>query len=411
MSSEETQRILSLTEYEPQKFPQGTISEELGETLWRKYDSENKVIQVDFPDPKTDHQWQLTSQGWVGFIPCSPNLGIALRPKVELENLFRMLEYAYKLKSFRFIEGLVDCKSLEDFYERLANVLARRVLDRGRKGFYRAYLPESEILPFIRGRLNIRNTIQKPWKVNLQCHYEEHTADIEENQILSWTLSRIASSGMCTERVLPTVRRAYHAIRGFASLKPFKPNDCIGRLYNRLNDDYHPIHALCRFFLEHSGPSHEFGDRTMLPFLVNMARLYELFVAEWLKAHLPPSVNLSIQERVEVGKDQELTFKIDLVLYDADTGEPLCVLDTKYKAKDRPEANDVTQVIAYAEMKDCEEAMLVYPIPLLSSLIKTDGRIHVKALTFSLDGDLEEAGQTFLKDLIANEIIKESSNC
>jgi 5-methylcytosine-specific restriction enzyme subunit McrC len=269
-------------------------------------------------------------------------------------------------------------------------------------------ISESEILPFIRGRLNIKQTIQKPWHVNLQCHYEEHTADIEENQILSWTLSRIANSGMCTERVLPTVRRAYHALRGFASLKPFKANDCIGRLYNRLNDDYHPIHALCRFFLEHSGPSHEFGDRTMLPFLVNMARLFELFVAEWLKAHLPSSLNLRIQEKVEVGESQELSFKIDLVLYDSNTGDPLCVLDTKYKAKDGPEANDVTQVIAYAEMKDCEEAFLVYPAPLPSSLIKTDGRIHVKALTFSLDGDLEEAGQSFLSDLIESGIIKKS---
>ena len=397
MTQSQPQKILSLTEYTPARFPPDFISTDLGEILWRKYSPQ---ITVDFPTPKTDGQWQFTSQGWVGFIPCTSELGIALRPKVELGNLFRMLEYAYKLKSFQFLEGLVDCKSLQEFYERLANVLAKRVLDRGRRGFYRTYLSETNDLPFIKGRVDVSQNIQKPWDVNIHCNYEVHTADIEENQILSWTLSRIAQSGMCTERVLPTVRRAYHALRGLASVIPYKSRDCIGRLYNRLNDDYQPLHALCRFFLEHSGPSHEYGDRTMLPFLVNMERLYELFVAEWLKAHLPPHVMLKVQERVNVGEDQGLSFNIDLVLYNAETGKALCVLDTKYKAKEEPDRNDVAKAVAYAEMKRCTEAILVYPVSSVKALDAPFGKIRVKNMTFSLAGDLEEAGQAFLSKLL-----------
>ena len=397
MTKGQSLNILPLREYTPVRFPPEMLSVGLGETLWRKYSNQ---IAVDFPTPKTDGQWQLTSQGWVGFIPCSPELGIALRPKVELDNLFRMLEYAYNLKSFQFLEGLVDCSSLEDFYERLANVLARRVLDRGRKGFYRTYVPEADDLPFVKGRLNIRQTIQRPWQVKLPCDYQEHTADIEENQIICWTLSRIAQSGMCTERVLPTVRRAYHALRGLASTMPFKPCNCIGRLYNRLNDDYKPLHALCRFFLEHSGPGHEFGDRKMLPFLVNMERLYELFVAEWLKAHLPPDLMLRVQEKVDVGEEQKISFKIDLVLYDGATGDPVCVLDTKYKAKEQPTPDDVAKVTAYAEMKGCTEAILVYPAQLEKSLDAPIGKIRARSMVFQLAGNLEEAGQAFLKDLL-----------
>jgi 5-methylcytosine-specific restriction enzyme subunit McrC len=385
--------ILSLTEYVPMRFTPDTISAALGETLWRKYSSQ---VAVDFPTPKTDGKWQLTAQGWVGFIPCSKEFGIALKPKVELGNFFHMLEYAYSLKSFQFLEGLMDCKSLEDFYERLANVLARRVLDRGRKGFYRTYIQEADNLPFIKGRLNVRQTIQRPWDVTLPCDYEEHTADIEENQILAWTLSRIAQSGMCTEKVLPTVRRAYHALRGLASTIPYKACDCIGRLYNRLNDDYHPLHALCRFFLEHSGPSHEFGDRKMLPFLVNMERLYELFVAEWLKAHLPPNLGLRVQEKMDVGENHALSFKIDLVLYDPLSWKTICVMDTKYKRPETPSPEDVAQIVTYAEMKNCEKAMLVYPAPVPTPLNEYVGKIQIRSMTFSLGGDLEQAGQGFL---------------
>ncbi len=120
---------------------------------------------------------------------------------------------------------------------------------------------------------------------------------------------------------------------------------------------------------------------------------------------MPSSIILSVQEKVDVGDDQALTFNIDLVLYDSETGDALCVLDTKYKSKGNPVANDVAQVMAYAEMKDCKEAVLIYPVPLKSPAIKPDGRIHVKGMTFSLDGDLEKAGQYFLHNLSKSRII------
>ncbi|MFQ5730168.1 MAG: McrC family protein [Waddliaceae bacterium] len=401
MTRTQTRTILSLSEYSSARFPKEAISDALGETLWRNY---NNQVAVDFPSPKTGKQWQLTPQGWVGYIPLNEQLGLSLQPKVELENLFRMLEYAYRLKSFHFLDGLIDCQSIEEFYERFANILARRVLDRGRKGFYHAYLPKTDQLPFVRGRMNIRKAIRTPWDVKPECHYEEHTADIDENQILAWTLSIIAKGGICTERVLPTVRRAYRSLQGLVSVKPYNPKDCIGRIYNRLNDDYQPLHALCRFFLEHSGPNHKLGDRTVLPFLVNMERLYELFVAEWLKEHLYHRMSLKIQEKVDIGEGQALSFTIDLVLYDNKTGKAICVLDTKYKATEKTSPDDVAKVVAYAEMKGCKTAVLVYPVQSVKPLNERVGNIQVKSMTFALKGNIEQAGQEFIQQLQADWI-------
>jgi 5-methylcytosine-specific restriction enzyme subunit McrC len=377
----------------------------VGERLWRAYKDK---VEVGFPSPKTENQWKLTSQGWVGYIPVTADFGLELRPKVELSNVFRMLEYAYRLNSFQFLDDLVHYQSLEEFYEYLANILAKRVLDRARKGFYKAYLPQHERLPYVRGRLDTRRLMHKPWSTRITCHYEEHTPDIEENQILAWTLRQIARSQLCSERVQPTVRRAYRALQGFTSLHAFSPQDCVGRLYNRLNNDYHPMHALCRFFLEHSGPRQEIGDRTMLPFLVNMARLFELFVAEWLKAHLPASLLLTVQEKVDVGDKNALRFDIDLVLTDAETGETYFVLDTKYKAKNKPEQSDISQVVTYAEIKHCQHAVLIYPEPLKEPLDQWFGNIHVQSMTFALDGDLEAAGLAFQNHLLHQiEILRE----
>jgi 5-methylcytosine-specific restriction enzyme subunit McrC len=391
--------IIELTEYVPRQLEREEITPAIEEALWRNYRNQ---VKVESPSFRTGGKWQLTSQGWVGHIPLTPEFHLALLPKVQLKNLFGMLEYAYQLKSksFRFLEGLIDCQSIEDFYSQLAHLLTRRILDRGRKGFYRAYVPKTGQLAYVRGRLNIRQAIQKPWDVKLSCHYEEHSGDIEENQILAWTLFIIGRSGLCSERVSPTVRQAYHTLQGFVTLQPRSAEDCIGRVYNRLNEDYRLLHALCRFFLESSGASHERGDRTMLPFLVDMARLYELFVAEWLKAHLPQHLLLKFQEQVNISKT--LHFKTDLVLYDISTGTTRYILDTKYKTPKQPAADDIAQVVAYAVSKDCHEGILVYPEDLTHPLNVLVGDIQVRSLTFSLKDDLDRAGQDFLQNLLVS---------
>jgi 5-methylcytosine-specific restriction enzyme subunit McrC len=205
---------------------------------------------------------------------------------------------------------------------------------------------------------------------------------------------------MCTERALPIVRRSYRALQGFVTLRPYQPKECVSRLYNRLNEDYHPMHALCRFFLEHSGPSHQVGNRTMLPFLLNMERLYELFVAEWLNAHLPSELSLKMQERVEIDQKHNLHFDIDLVIYNARTGDSCYVLDTKYKISPTPLSSDIAQVIAYAQTKNCHDAVLIYPVRLGNPIDTWSRDIHIRSLVFSLDGDLEQAGQNFLSELL-----------
>jgi len=391
---------LDLIEYKPRRFGPQAIKTSVGEHLWRHH---NKQVAVDFPSPKTNGQWQLTAQGWVGYIPISADLGLHLLPKVPLGNLFRMLEYAYRLKSFYFLEGLTSCDTLQEFYEQLANVLASRILDRGRKGYYREYKDRSDQLSFVSGRMDLKQLACRSWDVNIKCYYQEHKSDIEDNRILAWTLYKISRSGLCTDRILPNIRKAYRNILGHASLIPCSGKDCVGRLYYRLNTDYQPMHALCHFFLDQTGPSHTSGDYSMLPFLINMARLYELFVAQWLKVNLPPGFEIKAQEKVDIDKDGYVSFAIDLVLYDTVNNTVRCVLDTKYKTNQTPLPGDVSQVATYAIAKNCKEAVLVYPTNSIHPYDQFigDSDIRVRSISFDLNDDIEAAGRIFLGQLFA----------
>ncbi|BAZ52044.1 McrBC 5-methylcytosine restriction system component-like protein [Nostoc sp. NIES-4103] len=386
--------IIQLTEYETQYFQFHEINHAVGVDLYKNYKTQ---VDVEFPNYKTGNNWKLTAKGWIGCIPLTPEFSLRINPKVPIQNLFGMLEYAYKLKSFRFLEGLMGCQSMEGFYSNLAHVLAHKILERCHKGLYRAYLPKTDQLAYIRGKLDVKQAIQKPWDVKVKCYYEEHTADIAENQILAWTLHIIGHRGLCSEQVSSTVRKVYHTLQRTVTLQPYSAEDCIGRQYNRLNEDYRLLHYLCRFFLENTTPSYEKGKNTTLPFLLNMDSLYEMFVAEWLKENLPPHFTLKSQERISIGKN--LYFKTDLVLYETSNFTPRYILDTKYKKPSKPSSQDIAQVVAYAVSKHCPEVILIYPSSLTNSLDLLVGNIRVRSLTFALNDNLDRAGQIFLKNL------------
>ncbi|MDB9314173.1 hypothetical protein PN462_13760 [Spirulina sp. CS-785/01] len=390
-----TPTILELTEYQLQTFPKDTLPEEIGQLIWKKY---AKQIDLEFPSPKTGGQWQLKPKGWVGQIPLTPNLQLFIRPKVPLKQLLGMLDYAYQLRSFHWLDGLVNCETLPELYDRLARLLCDRILTRKRQGFYRTYLPQTQTLSYLRGRLNLRKTLEKPWQTQLHCHYETHTSDIPSNQILLWTVFLIARSGICQPATTTKLRQAYHALHNIATLTPCTVQDCTTPTYNRLNQDYQPLHALCRFFLANLTPSHLQGKQTTVPFLVDMARLYEQFVANWLSVHLPPQYSLKTQEHITL---QDNTFNLDMVICDRATQQAICVLDTKYKTPQQAANADIYQINFYAHLKHCQQAILVYPHPLPQPLQITLQNVHIRNVTFSLNRDLNLTGQEFLNHCLS----------
>ena len=69
-----------------------------------------------------------------------------------------------------------------------------------------------------------------------------------------------------------------------------------------------------------------------------------------------------------------------------------CALHTKYKAAEAPADAEIYQVVAYAEIRGCHDAVLVNPSGLDRPLDQSWGGIHLRSMTFAVDRNLEEAG-------------------
>lgn len=382
---------LVLDEFDPREFSRSELPDDVGERLWREHGVQPRRLDVEFPSPKTEGRWRVRNLGYVGLLPLGPDRTLSLQPKVPIANVFRMLEYAYRLDVFRGPEDVVGARSMQEIYESLARVLAKRVRDRGRKGLHRTYVGREERLGVVRGRLDLRRLQRRSADPRLHCRFEEHTADHADNQILLDALTRVLRSGLCRDRARHEAREAHRVLRGAVTPTSFVERDVVGRSYNRLNHDYRGLHALARFFIAHTGPTQRAGRNHMTPFLMDMAGLFEKFVAAWLAEHLPPELSVEAQESGSYDPEGEIGYQIDLVVYDT-TGRPLAVLDTKYKRDAVPASDDVAQVVSYATRKGCREALLVYPHGIPHPRAFMVGGIRVRGVRFPLDQDLEAAG-------------------
>lgn len=382
------------TEYQPRILGQDAFSKPQIDTLVAHYAKRVEIGRTLEGDLK------ITPQGWVGYIPLDHSCGLYIRPKVPIANIFYMLSVAYDLDALRYSNLFIQCDRVEELYENLAQLLADKVLHRCRQGLYKTYEEEEEYLPYVRGRLQIPQLFRHPHRVQLPCEYQEQTVDNKDNQILAWTLHHIIRLGFCTHPdARASVQMAYAKLKNVVSLKPIHSYECVGRNYHRLNQDYHLLHALCRMFLDLQGFTHQVGDHHTLPFLVNMAQLYERFVAAWLKKHTPRKYQVDAQETMQLGGG--IRFQIDLVIRDVENGQVRCVLDTKYKKNITPGTSDVSQIISYAVSKRCTEGILIYPSTNIEDVDIQVGDIRVRTLCFPIDQDMERGGEQFLHRLLS----------
>lgn len=389
-----------MIQYELQEEKSLILSEEQLdlETAKILHNEHKKKISLE-PNP-WDHTYTLRSNGYIGSIPVNENFELRIKPKVDVNNVFRMLEYAYKLK-LELFEGITNVESTEDFFERFVNILARRILDRNRKGLYCDYVENEESLPHLRGRIRIQPTTNSMLRGTNRptCQYEEHTSDLIENQILLWTLYQLRHFQIKREDVNRVVRKAYRELIHKVNLNQIDPRVCVNRFYNRLNQDYQPLHGLCRFFLEQIGPGIERGSYDFIPFVIYMPTLFESFVAEWLRENMPSKYRVIKQHIATLDSEGKFEFRIDIVISDSKNGEPICVLDTKYKNAPKPEESDICQIHTYAAKMKTKSAYLVFPST-TNRLETSIDDITVRSIIFDISQNPDRAGQQFLKELL-----------
>lgn len=401
--------VLRLQEY--QEVPIRDLEGTIGNKGIRSLSRLNKEHGVEFF--RLLHDSVKTTQ-YVGFVKVG-KLTIQVIPKIfgdsqtdDLHFLLQLLSYTKRLKIKE--HGLASLGKLQgDFFEVLIYLFAKNLREVLRKDFKKEYVSFEQNTSFLKGKLLMKEHIRINQfdDTRFFCRYDEFTENNLMNQIFKYVsklLMRISDSGH-NKKLLEDI------IIYLCDVDDVCIASCdLDRVrFTRLNSQYEPLFNLCRLILQNM--SIEFSAASKIEtfvFMFDMNRLFEEFVAEFIRKH-KSQILVNNTHQIEIVKNQITLGKFfdefrligDLIIKDA-SGRKI-LIDTKYKMLAQNlrhgglSQEDFYQVYSYATSQDekYKTVILIYPsfeghdekltkVSLVHTLKDEDSvTVHIKTIKLS----------------------------
>lgn len=316
--------------------------------------------QLTLARPLSGGGFLLNPNQFAGVVALPSGRRIECRPKVPVRNFFQMLAISFDLEP-SFLQETTTFQEIDQIFEFVISYFADLVDDQIRRGLYRTYVEREENLAAVRGRIAIAEDIRQNsiLRQRTYCQFTEFTWDNPENQIVRQVAHMVGGWAQS-----PALRFRLHQIdRRMAEVSPVTHSaSVIDRFsYHRLNAEYHPIHQMCRLFLEGSTLSEDHGRFDFRTFLFDMNSLFETFVTKLLVRHAPAHIAIDAQSQQRLDDEQKVVIRPDLIVYE--NGAVHRIIDCKYKrlAGTENKNHDLYQIHAYCTALSCGEGVLIYP--------------------------------------------------
>lgn len=296
---------------------------------------------------------------------------------ILIRNIYYMLTYAFQeLRKNNFDD--IAKEDFDQILELFAEILYKGVSLQLKQGLYKEYVNCHEILPVLKGRLDIEDTINCmiQHKSLLGCDYDELSEDNIFNQIIKSTILLLIRSN--------NLRHKYK--KGLRSILPFFGNVHELNLmtvkwkllrFQRNNQNYRMLMNICYFIVDGVLMTTQKGEFKMATFTdEHMNKLFERFVLEYYRKHHKylkansDMVEWDIYDTESAVVDFLPSMKTDISLHN---GDKTLIIDTKYYGsmtqtqfgKSTIHSGNMYQIFTYVKNKDCDNSgnvsgMLLY---------------------------------------------------
>lgn len=240
------------------------------------------------------------------------------------------------------------------------------------RGLRFEYQRVNEELPFLRGQLNVTAQLRQPpgRDHRFQVRHEVYSADRPENRLLRLALDCVRHATQDADNW----RLAQELSFRLAEVPPSRlvAQDFRAWGSDRLLALYRPIKPWCELILHQQMPLALAGDREGLSLLFPMERLFERFVACWLRDHVLPGLHIrtpaSSESLCEHLGSPMFKLEPDILI---SSHSARWVIDTKWKLLDASMRHekyglsqaDFYQLLAYGQkyMGGTGRMALIYP--------------------------------------------------
>lgn len=296
---------------------------------------------------------------------------------IFIHNIYYMLTYAFqelRQNNYEDIEG----ENFDDIQQLFAKILIKGVSCQLKQGIYKEYVLKEDSLPTIKGKLDVRRTMQNIFskKIKMSCEFDELSENNIFNQIIKTVICKLISHANVKKEQKAKLRNLMMFFDNvdMIDIHTIKWNTLV---FDRNNKSYQMLLYVCYFLTENILMTTEEGKFKMKTFTdEHLCRLFEKFVLEYYKAKHPEYKANAAQIGWNIDKDVSTTNILPIMQTDillTINEERTLIIDTKYYShtmqvqynKATIHSNNLYQIHTYVMNKDKDhkghvDGMLLY---------------------------------------------------
>lgn len=202
---------------------------------------------------------------------------------IPIQNIYYMLSYAFQVLNEQGYKNIAT-EQFTNTAELMAAILEKGITIQLKRGPGKEYIPQTEALSSLRGKIDIADSIktQSILRKQLICTYDEFSVNSIMNRIIKSTVELLLCSNISKLRK-KNLRKlmVYFSEVDFIDLYTVNWNI----QYNRNNQTYRMLISICYLVVKGLLQTQSNGSTKLMDFLdeQRMCRLYEKFVLEYYR--------------------------------------------------------------------------------------------------------------------------------
>lgn len=208
---------------------------------------------------------------------------------ILIKNIYYMLSYAFTALKQDGYEN-VATEKFDNLHNLFAAILAKGIGRQLKQGLYREYLNHKEHIAVVRGKIDMRGTMQNhlAGKRAVTCEYDELSENNLLNQILKTTVMILLCHAKVDTAYKTDLKKEMLFFSHVDTIEPTSIHWSSIR-FQRNNNTYRMLVSLCQLLLEGMLLTTEDGAYKLATFIdeQRMNRLYEKFILEYYAQERP----------------------------------------------------------------------------------------------------------------------------
>ena len=202
---------------------------------------------------------------------------------IPIQNIYYMLSYAFQVLNEQGYKNIAT-EQFNNTGELMAAILEKGIAIQIKRGLGKEYIPQTEALSSLRGKIDIAESIktQSMLRKQLICTYDEFSVNSIMNRIIKSTVELLLRSNISKQRK-KNLRKlmVYFSEVDFIDLYTVNWNV----QYNRNNQTYRMLISICYLVVKGLLQTQSNGHTKLMDFLdeQRMCRLYEKFILEYYR--------------------------------------------------------------------------------------------------------------------------------